>query len=374
MSKLLRNFTIRAERMWPLMRNPVKEMICVLTIVIGCMAVNAQEVPVDDVKILSTYRSALVNLAVSYIDSQGIPTCKTGTGFIIANSGYVITSKHLLIDRYNKPPQSTPTIYGSVGSKFELAAGNGLCQVVGTVRSLTIVQQDPSQDVALLKLFAETTFDYIPACRQTTILPSEHIVKLGFPKDLPLQPRSGTVAALDGPAGMWQINMAVNDGDSGSPVFNRFGRLIGIVYGDTKNANEISWIVPLQYFQSMYAVANAPLIDCTTAYGSLGSAKCEATQVNHPVDDSLSEHGGLKESSRELSLKFSATNDRVIQSYTWVPNSVNNARGPYFSLSTDHKVLSMMVSLSSGPLFDQYRGWINGTVVTNEVPPSCWKN
>jgi hypothetical protein len=354
------------------MRN-LKELICVFAFVVASFTVaTAEDIPVDGGKILSTYRNALVNLVVSYIDSKGIPGCKTGTGFIIANSGYVITSKHLLVDTYNQPPQSTPIIYGSVGNKFELAP-NGLCQVVGTVKSLGIVQKDPNQDVALLKLPAETTYDYIPACRQTKILPSEHIVKLGFPKDLPLQPAEGSVAALDGPAGMWQINMAVNDGDSGSPVFNKFGRVIGLIYGDTKNANNISWIVPLQYFQSMYAVANAPLVDCTTSSGALEAAGCEPNQQKFPVDDSNAEHGGLKESSRDASFSFAAKDERVIQSYIWVPNSVNNARGPYFELSPDRKVLKMIVSLSSGPLFDQYRGWINGVVVTNEVAPSCLK-
>ena len=135
----------------------------------------------------------------------------TGTGFLVSSSGYFLTNAHVVTDCAS------------------IAIG-----VFGPAR---LVDADATNDIALLQVGAvvpATPLTFAP--RSPTI--GEEIIALGFPLQNilanGLNMTRGDVSALAGIGGdtrFLQISAAVQPGNSGGPLLDRSGRLVGIVTG-----------------------------------------------------------------------------------------------------------------------------------------------
>lgn len=135
----------------------------------------------------------------------------SGSGFAIAAEGYVITSQHVVAS----------------ASRVEVVTRSGTYKA-------TVVKSDQSNDVAVLKVEAR-----LPAL---AIVPSKSarlgatVGTVGFPNTT-LQGFSpklskGEIASLAGPGDdprYFQISVAVQPGNSGGPLFDERGNVVGIV-------------------------------------------------------------------------------------------------------------------------------------------------
>ncbi len=146
----------------------------------------------------------------------------SGTGFVISTDGYIITNCHVV----------------DGGSTFTVSFEDG--------RSYDgeLIGADAANDVALLKI-DETGLTPVVIGDSDTIHVGEDIIAIGNPLgELTFSLSKGVVSALnrvvttdsDEANYMFQIDAAVNSGNSGGPVFNSFGQVIGVVtakYADT---------------------------------------------------------------------------------------------------------------------------------------------
>jgi S1-C subfamily serine protease len=145
-----------------------------------------------------------------------------GSGVIVGEEGdLVLTCKHCIIED------------DKIAIKF---SGNNYCQLG------EVIFQDDDSDVALLK-FKESIGTPVTLKSSSTVLIGQEAFVVGFPLD------SDTITALlANIAGFHQksnlrwikLNSSVNYGNSGGPLFNALGELIGIV-----NEKEIG--VPSEY-------------------------------------------------------------------------------------------------------------------------------
>ena len=140
----------------------------------------------------------------------------TGTGFLFSSSDYVITSYHV--------------IHGAKSIRVRLLNGEKI--------DATVALKDTNNDIAILKLSQS------PASRQNIItLGDSSLVKTGdrvFTYGFPLvdllghqEPRysEGFVNSLSGISNdprLFQVSIPIQPGNSGGPVFNEKGELIGI--------------------------------------------------------------------------------------------------------------------------------------------------
>ena len=144
----------------------------------------------------------------------------SGTGFIYSSEGYVITNYHVIeyADKYN---YSVRVIMHD-GSSYDAA-------IVGT---------EQNNDIAVLKISAK---DLNPVRMGDSDLISvgDYAYAVGNPLgELEFTMTSGTISALNrliradssSPSiNMFQIDAAVNTGNSGGPVYNSIGEVIGVV-------------------------------------------------------------------------------------------------------------------------------------------------
>ena len=158
-----------------------------------------------------------IRAEVSGVDSFGRPTTRlaTGTGFIISAEGYILTNYHVIED--------ADGIVISMEDGREFAA---------TVLGGEFV----TSDVAVLKIEAEELFP-VTIGNSAALRVGESIFAIGNPLELYHSISSGIVSALDREVSleqgqtisMFQIDASVNRGNSGGPVYNERGEVVGIV-------------------------------------------------------------------------------------------------------------------------------------------------
>ncbi|MDB5195787.1 MAG: hypothetical protein JWP88_157 [Flaviaesturariibacter sp.] len=158
-------------------------------------------------------------------------TYKTGgTGFLIDPKGYLVTNAHVVENATNIAIQSN--------------AGKEL--------SVKVVFIDAARDIAILKIIDETykapaSLPY--SIRQKTGDISEPIFTLGYPRN-DIVYGEGYLAAKTGYNGdtlSCQIAIAANPGNSGGPILNRNGEVIGVLSARQTTAEGVVFATKSKY-------------------------------------------------------------------------------------------------------------------------------
>lgn len=134
-----------------------------------------------------------------------------GTGFLIDAKGYLITNAHVL-----------------------KGSGALVADYKGNEYNATIVHIDQQKDLAILKIDDSTykPMSAIPySIKKSGVDLGEELYTLGFPRDSIVY-NMGYLSAKSGYNGdtsTYQLSLSANPGNSGGPVFNRSGEIIGVL-------------------------------------------------------------------------------------------------------------------------------------------------
>ena len=146
---------------------------------------------------------------------EPIPQEGTGSGFIYDTEGHIVTNYHVVAE--------------AESVSVALAAGG--------VYTATIVGTDSSNDLAVLRIEAETLPDPIPLGDSDQLRVGQFVVALGNPFGLERTLTVGVISALgrviQSPDGRFigeaiQTDAAINPGNSGGPLLDLEGRVIGV--------------------------------------------------------------------------------------------------------------------------------------------------
>ncbi|MDE5648732.1 MAG: trypsin-like peptidase domain-containing protein, partial [Oscillospiraceae bacterium] len=146
-----------------------------------------------------------------------------GTGIVMTSEGYIITNAHVIYDN------NTDTNYGK-------ATGVSVLMSDETEYEATIIGYDTDTDIAVLKIDAS---GLIPAefGNSDDLQVGELVLAIGNPLGFELfgSVTSGIVSALnreininDKKMNLIQTDAAINSGNSGGPLINSYGQVIGI--------------------------------------------------------------------------------------------------------------------------------------------------
>jgi len=148
-------------------------------------------------------------------NQQGGPTPRRsqalGSGFVISEDGYIVTNNHVIAE--------ADEILIEFFSGEELPA-----EVVGT---------DPNTDLALLKVEADEPLPFVPWGESDEMRVGDWVMAMGNPLGQGFSVSAGIVSArgraLSGTYDDFiQTDAAINRGNSGGPLFNMDGEVIGV--------------------------------------------------------------------------------------------------------------------------------------------------
>lgn len=164
-----------------------------------------------------------------------------GSGFVISEDGYILTNYHVIEDAYETG--SPITVLFSEESGYET-----------TEYTAEIVGFDRNNDVAVIKIDA-SGLSAATLGSTDDLLVGDTVYAVGNPLgELNYSMSEGIVSATDrqittseGTANMFQITAAVNEGNSGGPVYNEYGQVVGIVTArpNDEGAQGIGFAVPI---------------------------------------------------------------------------------------------------------------------------------
>ena len=134
-----------------------------------------------------------------------------GSGFVISEDGYIVTNNHVI--------ESADEIVIEFFSGEELEA--------------TVVGTDPNTDIALLKVEADKPLPYVNFGDSDTARVGDWVMAMGNPLGQGFSVSAGIVSArnraLSGSYDDYiQTDAAINRGNSGGPLFNMDGDVIGV--------------------------------------------------------------------------------------------------------------------------------------------------
>lgn len=151
-----------------------------------------------------------------------------GSGFIVSPDGLVLTNHHVI--------DGADTIQATLTD--------------GTTVAATVVGSDPRLDVALLQLPQDRSWPHVELGSSAELQVGDWVLAAGNPLGLG---RTFTVGIVSGKGRMlghdWfddfiQTDAAINQGNSGGPLFDLDGRVVGMNTAIIQGANTVAFAIP----------------------------------------------------------------------------------------------------------------------------------
>lgn len=208
------------------------------------VVVKSEESVVIDV--VENSMDAVVSIAISKLEftqSEGIidTVNNIGSGFIVDPSGVIITNQHVVSDS---------------GADYKVITNDG------DEYEVIKILQDDVNDIALLKIEAEN-LSTLSLGDSDNLKPGQLVIAIGTPLgEYAGSVTTGVVSGLNRSVtarsqGFWgiaktyedviQTDAAVNPGNSGGPLLNSLGEVIGVNFATTSVAENISFALPSNF-------------------------------------------------------------------------------------------------------------------------------
>ncbi|MBQ3452850.1 trypsin-like peptidase domain-containing protein [Candidatus Saccharibacteria bacterium] len=198
-------------------------------------------------KVSSSVVSIITSTKTTNFFGQSTDATAAGTGVIVTSDGYVLTNKHVV----------------GGADKVTVILDDGT-----TYEDVEVVATDPLNDVAFLKIKDVSDLEAAKLGDSKTISVGQQVIAIGnalgeYQNTVTSGIISGTgrsVTASDGTGynaetltDMIQTDAAINSGNSGGPLVNAAGEVIGINTATSTSAENMGFAIPISSVKGMLA-------------------------------------------------------------------------------------------------------------------------
>ena len=224
------------------------------------------------IKLVDRCSRAAVDITGGSRRKDGQWRVAVGSGTIIHEAGYVLTNHHAV-----------------VGTRLRVHLSNGKSY---PYRSIVRI---PDQDLALVKFDPDEPLEPAPLGRTHDLMLGESIVVVGNPMGLRHSVSTGIVSGLDRVSptpgaflkGVIQTNAAITGGNSGGPLFNGLGEMIGVVASTKLGMQSVSFAIAIDTVRKVLperlAVEERYGIRLGLAVDTFGPARVTAVEAGSPA-------------------------------------------------------------------------------------------
>ncbi len=179
-----------------------------------------------------------VNVEIAYSAYGQTGTAQaSGSGFIVSSDGYIVTNNHVI--------EGATTVKVNIPGDTEPVDA----KVVGT---------DTSTDIAVLKV-DRTNLPYVTLGDSSALQVGELAVAIGNPfGDLAGTVTAGVISALDREVtisgqtyNLLQTDASINSGNSGGPLVNSYGEVIGVTNAKVSEGEGLGFAIPINDIKSV---------------------------------------------------------------------------------------------------------------------------
>ena len=209
-----------------------------------------------------------------------------GTGFVIDTNGDIVTNAHV--------------VDGATSVKVRFQSGK--------TATATVVGADDSTDIAVIKVNVDSSVLHPLAFGDSkSVQVGQSVAAIGSPFGLPETMTSGIISAVNRTitapnnysiSGALQTDTAINHGNSGGPLLNLTGQVIGVnaqIESDSGGNDGVGFAIPSD---SAKSVANTLIAGGKVQHAYLGirvaDSPSSGAQVTSVVSGSPADNAGLK--------------------------------------------------------------------------------
>lgn len=200
-------------------------------------------------QIIETYKAVVIQIATPY---------STGTGFYLKGFDLIVTNEHVVREN-NEAIIANPNI---------------------SKQMVDVIYVDPSHDLAFLSPPKETIKTSISIMSNNNLAQGDQVIAVGHPFGLKYTATQGIISNLrheQNDIKYLQHDAALNPGNSGGPLINRNGEVIGMNTFVMKNGDNVGFSLPSEYLlqalEEFVANNKIPAVRCNSCKNLVAEAE-----------------------------------------------------------------------------------------------------
>ncbi len=206
-------------------------------------AVTASQTAPSFSQMLTGTVTVIVDRGIKVENGVGYPDQIIGSGFFIDRRGYILTNHHVIKSEVDPKDKGYSRLYIRLS---ESPAGERIpAKVIG---------YDPTFDLALIKTEINPSFIF-GGYGGEQVSPGDRIFAIGSPAGLEKTITSGIVSAMGRHllqmGDIMQVDVPLNPGNSGGPMLNEKGDLIGVGFAGLEQFQGLNFAVPYHWIEKV---------------------------------------------------------------------------------------------------------------------------
>ncbi len=181
-----------------------------------------------------------VDKGIKVEKGSGYVDAVLGSGFFITKDGYLITNYHVISDMVEKKYEGFSRLYIKLAEDPE------------TRIPAKVIGYDATLDLALLKTEIEAPYVFILGSSDELQV-GDKVFAIGSPLGLEKTLTSGIISSTDRNlltvGRVFQLDAAVNSGNSGGPLIDESGKVQAVVFAGVQNYQGLNFAIPIEYLK-----------------------------------------------------------------------------------------------------------------------------
>ncbi len=195
---------------------------------------------------------------------------QSGSGFLVSSDGHIVTNSHV--------------VEGALGGEIMVKLQNG------ETLQAELKYQSGARDLAVLKV-ERTNLPVIQFASSEKLSHGQDVAAVGGPLGLEHSVTRGVISSLsreiDGTTYL-QIDAALNEGNSGGPVINASGQVVGVAVSVVREAENVGFAIPSVDVMKFLQANSVPF---TAAFGETPAAPETSAETEEAAPDTAVPEG-----------------------------------------------------------------------------------